>query len=104
MSMNLETLLFIGFIALLAYEFGKNKPKRDASKERIAKYNREWQEWATRTHAVQDGPKGPGSNYFVKSRRWQYGGDRFQSLTLTHRLKQTHGRCGGDIQRFGRYG
>lgn len=50
----IETFLFIGFIALMAYEFGKNKPKRDAAKEREAKYIREWQEWATRTHAVQD--------------------------------------------------
>jgi len=50
----IETILVIGFIALIAYEFGKNKPKRDADKEQIAKYNREWQEWRVKNHAVQD--------------------------------------------------
>ncbi len=50
----LETFLLIGFVALMAYEFGKNKPKRDAAKEQIAKYNREWEEWRVKYKAVQD--------------------------------------------------
>ena len=50
----IELLGLLVMVALCAYAFGAGKEQRERNKNKIAQYNREWQEWRVKNNAVQD--------------------------------------------------
>ncbi len=50
---GVELLVLIVFVALCGYAWGAGKEDRERAKKKIAKYNREWEEWRVKYKAVQ---------------------------------------------------